>query len=51
MEGRADGCGREAGRARAGGSEWRKALRGVVAERKNRTERAVVLIPVANREN
>ena len=37
--------------ARRCGREWRKALRGVVAERKNRTERAVVLIPVANREN
>ena len=31
--------------------EWRKALRGAVAEGENRTEYAVVLIPVANREN
>ena len=37
--------------ARRCGREWRKALRGVVAEGENRTERAVVLIPVANREN
>ena len=55
MEGRADGCEREAGRARTGvegsGVKHCEPVRGVVAEGKNRTERAVVLIPVANREN
>jgi hypothetical protein len=45
-------AGGRAGRARRRcRREWRKALQGAVAEGENRTEYAVVLIPVANFEN